>query len=432
VSVALPLFAMILKFGSTFSIVRLFPGKDIEEMGEDLSSLLLLVTLALLSFIAVLMIFPTPLADTIFDGHVMIVQMVALLVVSYCLSGLFSAVFRAFREMKKLETINIIQSTAKILVIGLVVFLGYGLIAILLAVFIVWGFFTCVLFYLVLKKIPLKRPKISSLKEYISLGLPTVPAGISQVVVIISDRYVIGFFLGATVVGYYSPAYIWGETLPKFVTGVLSIVLLPTLSEYYEKGDVSKVRDLLDLSTKYFLSFSVPLVVIFTIVGRDLLTLLTTAEIAANGYEILVLTSIVGILMGLEAIFAQGVYLKKRTKLIGFFWIAAAIFNVTGNIILVPRIGMIAAAMTSIVSYLIVATFTLFFTRKKLSFSTDHMVIAKIILSCLLMGLLLFIIRAFIWDDLTFSIVIGLGTYILFLYLLGVIGDKEIELVNYI
>ncbi len=427
ISVTLPLFAMVLKLGMPFSIVRLFPGKEIEEMGEDFSSILLLIISLLIPFTIILFLFPDILANAVFDGHIIIVQITALLIVSNCLNLLFTSVFRAFREMKKLAILNILKATVKISLIALVLFFGYGLIAVLIAILIVWVASTSILFYMVKDKIPLGRPKISPLKEYLSLGLPTIPAGISEVAVIISDRYLIGFFLGATFVGYYSPAYSLGETLPKFITGVLAIVLLPTLSEYYEKGNMSKVKKILNLSTKYFLSFSVPLFVGFTIIGRSFLARFTTPEIAANGYNILVLSSVVGLLMGLEAIFVQGVYLKKRTKLIGIFWGLAAVLNIVGNIIFVPRIGILAAGITSILSYVLITGFVMYFTVKKLSYSIDHLMIAKIVLSAGLMGVLLILVRIYIWGNLLFSISIGVSTYLIFLYLFKGIGKKEID-----
>ncbi|MEF8873753.1 MAG: oligosaccharide flippase family protein [Candidatus Thermoplasmatota archaeon] len=427
VLVFLPLFTMVLKFGTSFSIVRLFPEKDMEEVGTDFSSISILVSLALFLFTVGLFLFPDLLADAIFDGHIILVQILALLTFTYSLNGLFSSVFRAFREMKKLESINIAKNTAKISLIAIAVYLGYGLVGVLLSILLVLGVFSLVLFYLVRDKIPLKRPNISPLKEYLSLGLPTVPAHLAELTVIISDRYIIGLLLGATYVGYYAPAYSVGEIAPKFITGVLMVVLLPTLSDYYQEGNISKVKNVLTLSTKYFLSFAVPLIVGFIIIGKDFLTRFTTPEIASNGYVILMLSSVVGLLMGLEGIFIQGVYLKKRTKLIGIFWGIAAVLNLAGNIIFVPRIGILAAGITSILSYMVMTGFVMNFTRKKLSYSIDHQMIAKIVLSAVLMGFLLFIIRSYIWDSLSFLIAAAVSTYLFFLYLFKIIGKKEID-----
>ncbi len=427
VTVALPFLAMVLKFGTTFSIVRLFPGKDIEEKGEDFSSILIFIIVVLSLFAVGLFLLPNILADTIFDGHIIIVQILAFLIFFHTLNGLFSSVFRAFREMKKLETINVIKSTAKIGLISIAVYLGYGIVGVLLSVVLVWIIITLVLFYLIGKKIPLKIPRISPLKEYLSLGLPTIPAGLAEVTVIISDRYVIGILLGTKLVGYYAPAYSLGEIAPKFVAGVLAIVLLPTLSEYYENGNISKVKNVFDLSTKYFLSFSVPLIILFIIVGKDFLTLFTTPDIAANGYLILIFSSVVGLLMGLGIIFVQGVYLKKRTKMIGMFWGIAAVLNLTGNIIFIPELGILAAGITSVISYIIITVFVVNFTRKKLSYSLDYVMISKVVLSAVLMGLLLFLTKFFIWSNLLFLVLIAIGTYSIFLYLFKVIRSEEID-----
>jgi len=430
VSVAFPFFGMVFTLGMPFSVKRLFPDKEMEKMGEDLSSLLFFLASVSSLFALVLFIFPDILAETIFDGHTIIVQIMAFMLFTHTMNALLSSVFRAFREMKKLEIINIIKSTAKIGFIGLVVFLGYELIGVLLAILFVWCGLLLVLFYLVRNKLPLGWPKLSSLKEYLSLGLPTIPAGLASVTVIISDRYLIGIFLGTTEVGYYAPPYSIGEIAPKFLAGVLGIVLLPALSGYYEAGQTAKVKKVLHLSTKYFLMFSVPLIAGFGVVGREFLSWFTTPEIAANGYIILILSSIVGLLMGLEVIFVQGVYLKKRTKLIGIFWAIAAFLNLTGNIIFLPRIGILAAGITSVLSYIVVTGLVIIFTRKKLSYSMEHVMITKIFFSAGLMTVVLVSIRSYVWENLLFSIFIGIALHIIFLYLFRVIGEKEIDLIK--
>ncbi len=430
VSVTYALFSIILLMGSPFSIARLFPEKNDEERGRDLSSVLVVVTLSLGIFGAVILLFPSILADTVFEGRTSVVKIVVFILISGSFKGLFMSVFRALREMKKFSVISIVEDIMKTSGFIIIILLGHGLIGILGVSLLVYTIFSIVLLYMVKDKIKLRRPKTKSIKEYFSLGIPTIPSGISEVIVITSDKYLIAMILGATSVGYYAPAYNLGEMFPKFVTGMLGLVLLPTLAKHYEDGNTSQVEDMMHLCIKYFILFSLPLIVVFALIGRNFLATFTTPEIAANASIILVLSSIVGLLMGLEIIFQQSISLKKDTKLIGMMWSIAAVLNVVGNIIFIPRYGILAAGLTSIASYLFLVLFTIFYTMKHLYFPIDLRMIGKITLSVGLMGITLGLIDNYVWQNLPFLILVGIVSYFAYLYITKTLTTREVTFIK--
>ncbi|MFW6196538.1 MAG: oligosaccharide flippase family protein, partial [Thermoplasmatota archaeon] len=430
ICVTMPILSMIFRLGAPFSIIRLFPAEDREEKGEGLSSVLLVVTAILIIFSVILLIFPEILANTVFDGHILIVQIVVFLVITHTLNELFISVFRALREMKTYSIINIAKRSSEVGSMVIAALLGYGIVGVILAVLGVYVISTFILLYMVRHRIKLRAPRLEKIKEYFSLSVPTVPAGISQGLVIMSDRYIIGVILGATYVGYYAPAYSYGEIIPKFVAGILGLVLFPTLSKHYEEGKISKVKNILTLCTKYFILFTVPFIIGFLAVGKLFLTRFTTPTVAANGYLILVLSSIVGLLMGLEIIFIQAVNMKKRTKLIGTIWVIAAVVNIGGNIIFIPKFGIMAAALTSIGSYSIVTGFALYFTSKHISLPLDFIMIGKIIFSAVLMGLTLAMVNIYVWQNLILLTVIGVVSYFIYLYLTKALTSNEINFIK--
>jgi len=418
---------IVFRLGFDLSIPRLFPGKEIKKIREDLYSILILVILVTGIFSVTLYLFPDILANAIFEGNVLIVEIVAIIIFVSCLDMIFLSVFQAFREMKKLAIINVISSYTKVGLTIFLVILGYGLIGAILAVLIVRASVSIVLYYLIRERLPFKKPNFPNLKEYLSLGLPTIPAAMSHLVVDVTDRYIIGFFWGATFVGYYTPSYALGKIVPTFLGSLLAFILLPSLSDYYEDGNISMVKQLLSLSTKYFLLISIPSFIGIIIVGRQILVLFTTPEIAQEGYNILVLTALVGILVGIYNIHKNSIFLEKKTKLIGAFWGAGATINLIGNIIFVPRIGIIAAAITTIISYLLVTSLVLSFSFKKFSNSFNYLTIGKMFLSAILMSFVLSVFHRYIWTNPFFLISLGIIIYFPTLYFLGGIKKEEID-----
>jgi len=425
--VTISLSIAVLRLGTDLSITRLFPAKNLSQIGEELSSILMAIIGIVGLFSLLLFLFPNLLADAVFDGYVLIVRIVAIIIFVQCLDKVFYAVFRAFREMKKYAIINVTRKYSEMGLATSLVFLGYGIIGAIFALLIVRGLLSLILFLHIRSKIELRKPNFSSLKEHFSIGIPAIPATISHLIVDVSDRYVIGFFLGATYVGYYTPGYSMGILIPKFITGVLAFVLLPNLSEYYDNGNLSKINQILSLSTKYFLIISIPSFVGFIIVGKPILTIFTTSEIAENGFVILVLSSFAGILVGLYTIFKQTLFLEKNTKLFSSLWAIGAVINFTGNIILVPRFGIFAAGITTIISYLFVTSFIFNFSQRKIGFKMKSLPIIKIILSSSMMGLFLYTSKSFFEFNTLFLLILGIFIYFSILYIFNGMGEKEIK-----
>ena len=73
------------------------------------------------------------------------------------------------------------------------------------------------------------------LKKYLKFGLPTLPSSISFWFVNLSDRYIISFFAGASLLGAYTASYTIGS-IPRVISSIITFILLIAISNLYEKG----------------------------------------------------------------------------------------------------------------------------------------------------------------------------------------------------
>lgn len=428
--VTISLVLIVLKLGFDLSIPRLFLGKEIEKIREDFYSILTLVIVVSALLSSLLFLFPGILANAIFDGNVVIVRILAVIIFVSCLNNIFLAVFQASREMKKYATIDIVSTLIETGLAVSLVLLGYGLICAFIAVLFVRLSLSFVLFFMVRRKLPFKKPNFKFLNEYLKLGIPAIPGALSHLVVEVSDRYVIGIFLGATFVGYYVPGYSLGKIIPVLLGSLLSFVLLPTLSEFYEKKKILMIKNLLNLSTKYFLLISIPSLVGTIILGKSILLLFTTTEIAEEGYIILVITAFVGILYGLYEIYKLTIFLEKKTKLLTIYWSIGAVINLIGNIIFVPKIGILAAGITTLISYFLVTFMVLCFSFKNIPFHLDYLSIGKIVFSTILMGATLYSVSICLCNNLFLLITLGILIYFATIYLLKVLDKEEMRFIK--
>ncbi|MGM0405329.1 MAG: oligosaccharide flippase family protein [Thermoplasmatota archaeon] len=430
-SVVLPLMVM----GLPYSMTRIFASREnIEEISKDFFSISFIVFLTSLIVSGVLLLFPQFLADAIFEGKTLIVRIVAVTLFVYSTSNLMINVFRAFREMKKFSVLNVSWKLGEIALAALLVVLGYGLIGALLGLLIVRSILFLVLISLMLRKFTFSLPDISRTKEYLSFGVPTIPSNLSHWIVSSSDRFLIGIFLSATYVGYYNPGYSIGHLVPFLIVGVFGLVLPPTLSEYYEQGEISDLEQVLSLSLKYFFIISIPFSFGILLLNEPILLFLTgDAQIASEGGIIAVYTAFTGLIYGVGMLLSQILVLKKKTKIIGLKWTIAAVVNIGANIILIPILGIIGAAITTIAAYSIATVVTIYFsliTEEDISLNFDLSSYSKIIISSILMGLFIYLIREQVWRNLFFLIISGIIVYFSIMFLIGGIKKEEIRFIK--
>ena len=79
--------------------------------------------------------------------------------------------------------------------------------------------------------------------------------------------------------------------------------------------------------------------------------ILTTPEIALNGYLVTPFVALSALLFGVYGIIMNLIILEKKTKIIGIIWTIAALISLL-NIVLVPIFGILAAAAVTLLSYL--------------------------------------------------------------------------------
>lgn len=208
-------------------------------------------------------------------------------------------------------------------------------------------------------------PKIY--KTMLVFGIPMIAYEMSGIILNIGDRYVINVFLGDYELGIYSAAYNMCEYICMILTVSISQAALPMYINIWENKGEIETKIFLRNSISAYLMISIPLVVGIYLVGDDLLGLL-----ASNKYQIdakLISLISAGIIFdGMTVFFAAGLYIAKKAFRISLIIGISALVNIIINLLLVPNIGLIGAAVATLASYVFLGTTMLLSTRKILSF----------------------------------------------------------------
>lgn len=407
------------------ALIRFLPVEEgKEEIKEGIYSSLCLVLGMNLMVALFLIIFSNYVSDLLKIGP----EFVKLLAMTILFESLISIFLVVIRTLKKIAcyfwfmAFKMLGETG--LVIGAIL-LGYGLygsvwslLLIRIIIFIVLGIY-------LLKKIGAKVPNFSLVKSYLVFGLPTIADSVSYWAITSIDRYFIGYFWGIVFVGYYAPAYSIGMLLTVFLVP-LAFMLSVILPKLFDENKIGEVQDYLSNSLKYYLSIAIPAAFGLSILSKKLLMILSTQEIANAAFLVVPIVTVSILLYGISYFYSQILVLAKKTKIIALVWAIGAFLNIVLNIIFIPKFGIVAAALTTLSSYVCAFLLLQYFAGKEFRFRVEWSFILKSVLASLMMTFFIIWFYPQSLSGLLLLVFIAVIVYVVFIFLFKGFGKKEI------
>ncbi len=425
VIVTLNLVPTLITLGMSFSMTRFLASRDDKkEIQEGFYSIVLLV--ALTGIIAAILLFLSSqfIAHAILNDNVAVAKLLAPIVFFGALNIVYLNFFRTFQQMKIYSIFLLLQAYIPVLWVSYFAVAGYSIFFAVLGMLITYVIIFLMALAIIIHFIGFKIPKMRDIREYLSLGLPIVPSNLSYWIVESSDRYIIAILLSTAFVGYYSPSYTLGNLILMLMFP-FSVLLLPLLTKYYDENKMDQVRIFIKYSLKFFMAFAVPAAVGLSLLSKIIIQILTTPEIAANGYFVTPFVTVSALLFGIYNIILNILVLNKKTKIIGIIWIIAAVFNALLNITMIPYIGILGAAVSTLAAYTIAFIITVAYSSKYFKFDFDLPFIAKCIVAAIPMSLI--IVKFYPTDILNLIIVIIISSIVYMGILMLLKGFKKEE-----
>lgn len=424
--VTIGLIPFIATLGLSDSMIRFLAVlKDKNEIREEFYSIFFVAIS--FSFIVSLCLFFSSgmIAKYLFNGNINIAYLLPVIIFMASSYYLLLNYYRTFQQMRIYSFFLLLQSIILVILVAYFAFFGYTLFYIVMGLLISYIIMFIIMFSFIVLKIGFKFPKFKNIKKYLSFSLPNIPSNLSSWVVNSSDRYLISIILGSTFVGYYSPSYALGSILTMF-SGPLNVLLFPVLSNYYDSNQNDKVKLTLNYSLKYFLALAIPTVFILSILSKEILIILTTSDIALNGYLITPFIALSFLFFGLCMIVSQIIILEKKTKIIGTIWIIAAFLNFILNLILIPLFGILGSAFFTLSSYSVALSLLFFYSRKYFKYNLNPIFIGKCIVASVLSSIIMILFYPTNIFECIIIILIVFLIYIIILTVLKGITKAEI------
>ncbi|MDR0900983.1 MAG: flippase [Methanobrevibacter sp.] len=425
VNTTIALIPNIANLGLPYTMVRFLSAeKDKNKIKESFYSMLAVVFASSLVISAIFIIFQNPIANALFNGNIMVLYIVAIISFFACMNLMIISFFRTFQQIKRYSLFLILQSYIGVMLSAYLVLAGQSIETVILGLLAGYLIVFMMMIILIGTYLGFGIPRFKNLKEELNFAIPTIPSNVSSWVVDSSDKYVIGIFLGSAAVGYYSPSYALGSILLMFLSP-FALLLPAILPKYFEKGDLDKVDTFLKYSMKYFLIITIPGAIGLSLLSKPLLMVITTTEIAMNGYMITPFVCLGALFMGIYGITNNILILEKKTKILGKIWILVGFLNIIFNIIAVPFLGIIGAAIVTLICYVIAFIITMTYSKKYLKLPFDKSML-KIVFASLIMGIFLYFTNPIGIIDILIIVLISMAIYFIVLFLIKGIGKEEL------
>lgn len=428
VNVTVNLISSIIVLGlPSYAMARYLASEQIKErIREGFYSIgfIILIIGLIVSFLTA--IFSVQISTVLFNNNVTIVKLLSLIICIESLNILCYNYFITFQQIKKYSFIVFLKAILSILFISIFILMGYGIIGAVIGFLITEIIVFFVAFIKIICEIGIILPKFTNIKEYLNFSVPTLPGTLSYWIVDSSDRYIIGILLSNMAVGYYSPAYSIGSILTMF-SAPISSMLTPILSKNYDQKSETDVKTLMKYAIKYFLAIGIPSLIGLSILAKPILMILSTTEIALNSYFITPFIALSFLLLGATNIIVTMIILEKKTNIIAVAWFIAAILNLILNLLLIPKIGILGAGISTLIAYTIPLILITYFSFKNFKLDFDFLFVIKAFVASAPMFLI-----DYIWNPLSLLriiafVLVSALIYIFILILLKGFQKEEIK-----
>lgn len=201
---------------------------------------------------------------------------------------------------------------------------------------------------------------------------------ISIIIYVNSDITLLGLIIGNTAVGLYGLAT-KVYSLVKQVLNSITIVIVPRLSMQYNQNKLNEMRELLNKSFSIIFSLLLPCCLGLFSLSKEIVILLSGDSYILSVPALKIL-SVSLFFSGIASFYSSAILIPTRKETFVLkSTIIGALFNILGNIILLPLLGISGAALTTLFSEILVLLMFIYYSRE-ISFSIEKNIIIITIL----------------------------------------------------
>jgi len=248
---------------------------------------------------------------------------------------------------------NVVHPSARITLVVSAVLYGAGQAGLAGAYALPYVVSAAVGFLLLHRTLPRSRASFDRdrIEEVIQYSWPFTISGISGFVYRSLDIFLVLYFVGDAATGIYGVAYAAVSFVGMFSTAV-NFLGSPIASRLESDGNIDHVMDMFQAVVRWLLIVSVCALVPLGVFATEFIEIVYGSEYAAGGPVLMVLAVGFAVknILSIHNSILEGV---GQSKILSFNSAIAAITNLLLNLLLIPSMGMIGAAVATTLSFLL-------------------------------------------------------------------------------
>jgi O-antigen/teichoic acid export membrane protein len=331
---------------------------DIKRVKGTLSSALFISTLSSIAAGALLFIFSTSMSR-MFDMPklVNVLRIFAIAFPFYVLTLMAGYAAGAFQAIKSQTAVtNICRPLANVVIVSIIFLLGFKLLGAVYGFLISSVISACLGLYLLKRIFPdiisELRPSYE-VKKLLRFSVPVLFVGFSYVLLVQTDRIMLGYFKASEDLGIYSAAANISQQA-GLITYSFSYIFCPIISDLYNRNELRDLDRLYKTVNRWIVSFNLVILALLILFSKQIMGIFGSEF--TSGWLVLVVLSSVH-LIGYSTGGALVGYVlrmsgKQDIELINA--VIMLVLNIALNFWLIPIYGILGAAMATGVSFAVI------------------------------------------------------------------------------
>lgn len=267
----------------------------------------------------------------------------------FVISGLFKGIFGGFQHYSVINFTQVLSALYKAVMFYFFLSQGHDLIAMGL-ISISANIMIIFLFYYLLKK---NYPQVSiefsavsklSASKILHYSKFTFIAMMANQLIYYSDAFVIGYFMSAAAVTYYSIPWTLAEYTKK-ISMAISQTYTPAVSEIDARGDMEHIKSLYLSGTKYMIIISNLLAIGMIVLGGAFIALWMGEKYKELCETVLIILFINQIFQGPQQISYSILQGLAKQKYYAYISMGVSVVNLILSILLVQKWGIVGVAL---------------------------------------------------------------------------------------
>ena len=202
------------------------------------------------------------------------------------------------------------------------------------------------------------------------------------------DVTMLGIIKGDYDVGIYTTAHKISSLVAQVITSILWVIL-PRMSLYFSKKDNKAINDLINKIYSFTITLGLPIVVGIFMISNDVILVIAGINYlpSVNVLKILIVETLLTLLFG--SLLGNMVLLPaNEERFLMILCVITAIFNVITNYLLIPQIGAVGAAVTTLLSTVLFSIIVFLKSKKYVKIRYVNCSLISSIIGCIVIVIL--------------------------------------------